>query len=182
MPRRARQLAVVVALGALCLAAGCVHKETDGGTTTVTMETWTKIASVLGGLVALPAGIALRKQSTRGTVILIIAGVALLFFVAPMTFLDYVKIDDKHFEAHTGLWFAPKVHNIPFDDMAGVHLRKEITRGRRGRKRESFYLDIRRKSGATESVTVNNLLDEAAEEFVMTARAHNVPISGGDLD
>ncbi len=175
--RSGAMAALVLSLG---LFSGCVRQSREGNTTVYSMELWVGGLTTLGGLAAVPAGVALRKSNTRGSIVLILLGLGLLIVVAPNMFLDSTKVDAEHFESRHGFWFSPTIHNIRFDEMASIHRTKEVRRGRRGRKTTNYYLDITKTSGQSERVPLGTIMSEAEPEVIRHALERGIPISGDE--
>lgn len=60
----------------------------------------------------------------------------------PIWVFDHVTVTEERLQTKWGFWMALTLHDIAFDDVAGVNLTKEITRGRRGRHTLGFRPDL----------------------------------------
>ena len=162
---RLRQIGLL--LGAACLS-GCVRKETQGDLLVYTFETWVGASVIVVGL-AVTIGAILFRKSGAGAWITAVVAIVLTIVVGPMLLSDYVKLDKEHIETHWGLWFAPSVHNVRFDEVAKVDYTKEVKRGRRGRKNTTYFLVFTKKSGEQEKVAASGELMTAAGDDVIAA-------------
>jgi len=131
---------VFAALMLLCVC-GCVDTEEKAGTFRATYSWWVGTAAILGGLLLAIVGWLWKQTSFRGWVLFIFALVGTIGF-APFGFVDHVTVTEERLQTKWGFWMAPTLHDIAFDDVAGVNLTKEITRGRRGRHTVGFRPDL----------------------------------------
>lgn len=166
-------LAALLLLG----LGGCVKEDVNGSTITVSNELWVPLVTLVGGIVAAPAGWLLRKKSNRFGWGLLIMSPLVIFGFAPSLFLDRAVVDDTHFSLHTGIWGLTAVHEVKFADLSRIRLISEETTGRRGRKQTNYYLLCERKDGTSAKVPLGNKVAEtAALHLIERAKALNVPI------
>jgi hypothetical protein len=135
-----------LAMLTICLA-GCYEKSAQGDQSTYAFAGWIGVAVILGGLVFVPAGWFLRRLSMKYGLVLMFMGPVLLLIIAPAMYSDKVVVDNDHFEARYGFWFAPSQHNIRFSDLQEIRfvevpgarnrssLRPQDRRNRRRRRR-----------------------------------------------
>lgn len=169
-PRRASMVALMALL--LGGVAGCYDRSANGDQSVYSFALWIGILVVLGGLIFMPAGWFLRRLSERFGWGLMIFSPILLIFVGPAMFSDKVVVDNDHFEARYGFWFAPSVHNIRFSDLQEI--RHVGVRG--NRNRISYQLHCVRHDGTTEVVSVGNLVRNAVDEILARAEAKRVRV------
>ena len=156
---------VFAALMLLCVC-GCVETEETAGTFRATYSWWVGTAAILGGLLLAIVGWLWKQTSFRGWVLFIFALVGTIGF-APFGFVDHVTVTQERLQTKWGFWMAPTLHDIAFDDVAGVNLTKEITRGRRGREKVNYNLVFRMNNGEADELTATNSLMEAAIESIV---------------
>lgn len=162
---RLRQIGLL--LGAACLS-GCIRKETQGDLSIYTFETWVGASIIVVGL-AVTVGAILFRKSGAGAWITAVVALVLTIVLAPMMFMDFVKVDKEHLESNWGFWFAPSKHDIRFDDVAKVDYTKEVKRGRRGRKNTTYFLIFTKKSGEQLKVAASGELMTAASDDIVSS-------------
>lgn len=174
--RRTGTLVFAVACIAL---TGCVSKSTNGAATTYKFEWWIPTLITLVGLGALLLGVLfLTMKKIQNGLISAIIGLGVLMF-GPAMFFDKVVVDPDHFELRTGFWFSPTAHNIKFDNVASINGSMEESRGRRGRKNTSFYLNFTLKSGGSEKVPVGDMMKRGPyDDIVVVATLRGIPVTG----
>ncbi len=162
-----RLLRMALLLGAVCLS-GCIRKETQGDLSVYSFERWVGGSVVVVGL-AVAIGAILFRKSGAGAWVTAVVALVITTVAAPMLFSDHVKLDKEHLETRWGLWFAPSVHNVRFDDVVKVDYTKEVKRGRRGRKNTTYFLIFTKKSGEQDKVAVSGELMSAASDELAAA-------------
>ncbi|WP_442484867.1 hypothetical protein [Aeoliella sp. SH292] len=161
----------------LGLASGCVEEKVDGTTHTFTYDWWIPTVMLLGGVLAIPIGLALRRTSSRFGWALIIGGPIAALGVAPSLFLDRSVVDDQHFSVRSGIWGMTAIHDVDYDQLAHVRYIVEESTGRRGRKNLDYYLVCTHRDGSSSKIPMGNPCAEAAAvEFLRRATALNIPI------
>jgi hypothetical protein len=96
----------------------------------------------------------------------------LLLLIAPSLYSDRVVIDDEHFEARYGFWFAPSVHDVRFDDLRAVqHATVTNDRGRKNRELHCLH-----KSGAMTVIPCGDLVRNTVPEILDRAKARGVAV------
>lgn len=171
---RSRVLRLGFAAACLFLA-GCYERVQNGDETIYHFAWWTGIMVIVGGIAGFCLGLALRR--IRMAWVLIIACPILLVIVAPAMFFDRVTIDQNHFTARYGFWFAPHVKDVRFGDVQSV----QIVEKRDAENRASYEMQFRMKSGAVEVLPLGTLVQNARDEIVSVARSHNIPVDMGPL-
>jgi hypothetical protein len=175
MPRSFRH--VVIAAFLLLGLSGCVQEDVNGSTITFTYAFWVPLLTLLGGLVAAPAGWYLRSKSARFGWGLLIISPIVVAGIAPSLYLDRADIDDTHFSLRTGIWGMTAVHDVKFNDLSRVRLILEESTGRRGSKRINYYLLCERKDGTSAKVPLGNKVAETAAPYLVArVKALNVPL------
>lgn len=172
-PRRS----LLIGLSFLPVAlAGCVKQVTQGSETTFTYELWLPALLLVGGIVAAPAGWALKRHSARLGWVLVILGPILALLVAPSIYSDQVVVNDDFFRIHTGLWAASNDETIRFADLQSVQVTEETKITRRG-KRTSTYLLCNLKGGGQKKIGLSgNLTGSAVVPIVAGIAKHGVPL------
>ena len=168
----ARFRAVLVAALTVCFAAGCYERVTRGNESIYRFAWWLGPMIIAGGLVGVPIGLLLRKWSKRLGFVLMGLAPVLLFIVAPAIYSDYVRIDDEHFEARYGFWFAPSVHNLRFGELREV--RYVAVRGPRGRT--NYELRCLNKTGQLSVVSAGDLVRNTVPEILQRAKLRGVQV------
>ena len=172
---------VAAVIGLALFAGGCVDRDVSGDTVTYDYAWWVPVLSLVAALVAFPVGLVLRKRSGRFGWGLMIVAPILAILVFPAMLLDKVKVDSNHFETHYGFWFAPTKHNVRFDDLVELRLVTYQERTRRGgRQTKQKFLCIYNSAAAKDTVQLNTLVKEAAEEIVRRAQAKGVTVTETD--
>jgi hypothetical protein len=176
MSTTSRRVAAVL-LGAFVLLglSGCVSRQVQGDTAVYTWEGYVGILVVLAGLGAAAAGWFLCEYEKRLGYSLLIGVPLLLVFLAPGLFLNSVRVDDDHFEVHTGWWWAPTEENIRFSDVQEIEYYEEEHFNRRGTS-YSYYLECLLKSGERKQVPLDMLGEVAADEIFEKAEARGVTV------
>jgi len=159
------KIALVFAALILLCVCGCVDTDESAGTFRATYSWWVGTAAIIGGLALAIVGWLWKQTSFRGWVLFIFA-LAGTIGLAPFGFVDQVTVTEERLQTKWGFWMAPTLHDIAFDDVAGVNLTKEITRGRRGRKDVKYNLVFRMKNGEADELTATNALMKAALESI----------------
>jgi hypothetical protein len=168
-----RGLCIVLSALMLLTASGCYERTTQGDQAIYHFAWWLGPAVIVGAILAVPAGWALRKVSERFGFALMILGPVLLVMVAPAMFSDRVVVDKDHFEARYGIWFSPSVHSIRFDDLREIRYVK--TRGARGRT--NWQLHCITKGGETRAVSAGDLVRQTVPEILDRARAKGLQVT-----
>jgi hypothetical protein len=161
---------VVLAALSLCFLAGCYERVSHGNESIYRFVWWLGPVIIAAGLLGIPLGWLLRKWSPRWGFVLMVMGPVLLLIIAPAMYSDYVVIDDEHFEAQYGFWFAPSVHNLRFGDLREI--RYVAVPGSRG----STYYELRclSKTGRETVVDAGDLVRNTVPEILTRARARGV--------
>jgi hypothetical protein len=158
---------------ALLFLCGCTRQWQDGATTHFAFQIWLGLAVVAFGVVAIPIGFYARGG--RGGWILLLGGLLSLVLVAPGLFIDHVEVSDDGFKLRTGFWLMPTVHDVKFSEVQSITLTSETTRGRRGRKSTTFYLQCGTTHGM-EKVPVGTLMKEAVREIIDRATTKGITL------
>ena len=161
-------------------ASGCVRENVEGETHTFAYELWVSLSLLLGGLAATAGGWLWKSktesQSNYVWVLLIGGPIAALGF-APSLFLERSVVDNEKLTINSGIWGQTATHELKLDNLRQIRIISEESRGRRGRKRTSYYMMCDRKAGETAKVSINNDVTEAAAgEFIEQAIEHGVPV------
>lgn len=167
----ARGLFLGLAVVALMLS-GCVEKTEEAGRSTYGFAGWVIALVIIGGLVSVPLGWVVRRLSERWGWVLMIVGPIALVIVAPALFLDRVVVDNQHFEARYGFWFAPTTHDLTYADVRSMTV--VAVPGRRGQTKYELHCALR--NGGETVVHVGDLVRYAVPEILTRARAAGVPV------
>jgi hypothetical protein len=169
----------LASLALFVVISGCVRETTDGDARVYRYELWVPGLLLLGGLVAIPIGLSLRRQAKRGGWILVIIGPIAALLGAPSLFLDRVDVRPDGFSRHSGFWGMTAVQEVNFADVNSMRLVEREERGRRGRKVMRTYLISDLKSGPPVELPASNEVSRAAmPEIVKNAAAHGISITG----
>jgi hypothetical protein len=172
-----RTLARCGAIALVAMLAGCVKEDVRGDTSVFSFEGWVMGLVIVGGLVAAPLGLAIRKKIPRLGWALIIGGPILLVLIGPGVVLDKATVDRDHFEARYGMWFAPSQVNVKFDDLTSMHL-SAVTKGFGRRRRTERSMDLTYKSGQTRRVPLGDMLRYVAPRIAERAQEQGVAVTG----
>ncbi|MEM7314520.1 MAG: hypothetical protein AAF497_15340 [Planctomycetota bacterium] len=159
----------------LVFVTGCVKTEDTGSSFKATYELWVGVVAMLVGIGLTVGGWFYRRKDVRGWVMFVFGLVATITFL-PFGFIDHVTVTDKDIKTQWGFWVYPTKHEFAFDDVQSVSLEKEISTGRRGRKKTDFYLVFRLEGGRKEKLIATNALIEASmEKIAEQVKARNIP-------
>lgn len=173
----ARWSRVLLGASLLVLISGCVRESVDGDRQQFTYELWLSGLVLVGGIVAIPAGLALRKRIPRLGWSLLIGGPLAAFGFAPSLFFEKVTLNDKTLHVQSGIWGMTAIHSVSLDDLKSVRLIVEHSTGRKGRKVQKYYLMCDLKSGGSSKIPVNNNVTEAAApHFIQRVRERGIPV------
>lgn len=175
MFRTSRCLALATLLLLACFSAGCIEEKTAENSINYAFSWWVPALLFLGGIAMVPVGWITRQ--TRFGWAFLIGGPAVLLVLAPGTLTDRVTVDAEQFTLHTGFWFAPTHFEVRFDDVERIEITSETRRGRRGRKKTSYFLDCYRKSGGMDHVPIGTLMEEAAGAVLAVAQERGIPLN-----
>lgn len=168
------QLFTLLGFVLLCLT-GCVKTEDSGTEFKATYELWVGIVAMLIGVGGTIGGWFYRRKDVRGWVLFVFALLATVLFL-PFGFVDHVTVSESEIKTQWGFWVYPTKHEFRFDKVQSVSLEKEISRGRRGRKKTNFYLIFRLENGDKEKLIATNALMEASmEKIADQIKARNIP-------
>ena len=157
----------------LCFLPGCYERVSHGNESVYQFAWWLGPLVIAGGILAFPCGWLLRKWSKKlGTILMILAPL-MLIVAAPAIYSDYAIVDDDHFEARYGFWFAPTVHNLRFDDLQEI--RYVAVPGSRGRT--NYELHCISRTGQQTVVHAGDLIKNTVPEILERARKHGVRVS-----
>lgn len=144
-----------LALGLMFLS-GCVSESTDGDTTVFTYKWWVFTSVFLGGIVAAPAGWMLRHISTRFGWGLLIGAPLAAFVMGPGFLLDRVTVSPERFTRRSGIWAMTANSDFALAEVTSAEYVMEVSRGRRGRRKESYYLVLHLRDGSEEKLPAGN--------------------------
>jgi hypothetical protein len=179
MGMRNRLIGAVLVASGLCALSGCVREVERSGEHVFRYELWVPLTALLGGMVAAPAGWALRRRSARLGWGLLILGPIAVFGVAPSLLCDRVSVDAEGFHVRTGIWGVTAVHDVKYDDVGTIRITAEQGRSRRG-THTNYYMNCDRKSGGSSKVPMSNAVTQASVEAILDgAKAHGILIVDG---
>lgn len=154
----------------LCFLTGCHEHVSRGSESIYRFAWWTGPTAIAGGFLAPLVAWFLRKRSPKVAIALLFAAPTLFLFVAPAMYRDRVLIDDEHFEATYGLWFAPSFHSLQFDELREI--RYVAVPGNRGRT--DYELHCLTDTGQVVVVSVGDLVRHSVLEILERAEAKGV--------
>jgi len=155
----------------LSVISGCTTRSEVGEKVMYTFAGWVGASVILGGLLLVPLGWALRRVTRYGVIAMIMSPI-LLIIVAPAMYSDHVIIDNEHFEARYGFWFNPRQFNLRFAELREI--RYVGVPGSRGRI--NYQLECRDQQGQTHVVSAGDLVRHAVAEVMARAAARGVPV------
>ena len=156
---------IAFAAGIALALSGCVRETVDGDVVTVGYEWWVTALWVLGGLVALPAGWFIREN--RYGWVLMLVGAGLLAVGAPTSALTRATVSPEGFSVHSGIWGATATGDAKFADVTTLRQTSEVTRGRRGRKNTTHYLNYEVRGGQPGKFSLGNDVALRAGELIV---------------
>jgi len=155
--------------------AGCTSERVDGDTTIFTFAWWLPTLVMAAGALSFGIGVLLRENRI-GWVLIIVGPIAAIFF-GPSLWNDKVTLNRERFTQRTGLWFAPKVHDVAFADITSIDLTSESRRTRRGRS-TSYYMVCHCRTGQDATVSINDLMKQgAAAKILDVASSYGIAIN-----
>ncbi len=156
---------------ALCFVAGCVAESSSAAGTSFHYQLWLPCVTVLGGFICIPIGFFWRKSDKRlGWGLMIIMPLAAIL-LAPTFFSERVWVDDNGFESHSGIFGMTAGAAVKFDSVKAIRLVEEDTGGRRSRRIDVLYFDM--KAGEAVRFPLNNDVKiEASKEILARAKKH----------
>lgn len=171
----ARSRRWLVAVPILLSCAGCIQKTVRGDVSTYGFESWVVLGLAFGGVVAAPAGWLLRKRIARLGYGLLILGPIATLLIAPVMWTDRVIVDSNHFERSSAM---PGSNNqsVRFDEVQALHYHSRVERSGR-RSSRKYYLDVTRKDGQVQSISLGTLFQEAIGEIFERASDKGIQIS-----
>ncbi len=165
--------AALLAAMSLCFVTGCYEHVSRGNESIYGFAWWLGPMIIAVGVVGFPIGwLVYKNWSERLGFALLILAPVLLVVVAPAMYSDRVLIDEEHFEARYGFWFAPTTHNLRFDDLREIQY--VAVRGRRGRKK--YELHCVSNAGDVSVVHAGNLVKNTVPEILARAQAKGVRV------
>ena len=163
---------LLAAAFALCLVPGCHELVAHGDQSTYRFAWWLGPAVIVAGLLGIPLGWVLRKWNGKLGFALMVLGPVLLVVVAPAMYNDRVVVDNEHFEARYGFWFAPTVHNLQFRDLREI--RYVAVPADNGRTNNELHCLT--AAGELRIVHAGNLVVKCVPEIMQRARAAGIPV------
>lgn len=167
-----RSVLLLAASLALCLVPGCHELVSQGDQSTYRFAWWLGPAVIVAGLLGIPLGWVLRKWNVKLGFALMVLGPVLLVVVAPAMYNDRVVVDNEHFEARYGFWFAPTVHNLRFRDLREI--RYVAVPADNGRTNNELHCLT--AAGELRVVHAGNLVVKCVPEIMERARAAGIPV------
>ena len=167
-----------LAFAPLCLLmTGCVTSSVSAAGTRFHYAWWLPLGLFMAGLVFIPIGLALTKQSARFGWGLMIAGPIAALAFAPSLFLEQVTVTDKVIDVRSGIWGMTANQTIDFDSVKTLRIAQEATGGRNSRLIEVLYFDM--KNGSNAKFALNNDVKiEAGKHIVRTMLTRDIPVVG----
>ncbi len=115
-------------------------------------------------------------RSTLFGTILIIGGAVAVIFIAPIQYLENVRISDDGFVIESGFWIWPTVLDIRFRDVSRIEVTAETRRGGRANTTDD-YLVCHFINGDGRRISTDKLLNpRAVEKIIGFAREQNIPV------
>ena len=172
-----RRVRTASAMLLLCFVTGCVEEIIDGSTHTYTYERWIPTLILLGGLVSISFGLALRRRSSsllRFALLVVLPFAAFTF--GPSMYFERWVVGDKQLSVRTGFW-GMEVEGIVYDKLASVRCFADTTTGHRNRSHTTYYMEFTNRDGTSAKVPLDGHCSKAAAvEFLRQATARDIPV------
>jgi hypothetical protein len=159
----------------LLACAGCIQRTEHGDVSTYGFETWILVGTAVGGVVAAPVGWLLRKRIARLGYALLILGPLVVFLLVPTMWTDRVIVDSNHFERSSAMPGSSN-QSIPFGEVLAMRYHSAVEKSGR-RSSRKYYLDVTRKDGQVQTITLGSLFQEAIKEIFRRAAAKGIKVS-----
>jgi hypothetical protein len=175
----ARSILILIVFACLCFVSGCYARASEGNVATYRYARWVPPAVIAVGLLAIPLGLLLGKGSKTSMFVAIGITSIVLLTEAPLTYSNYVIIDDDHFETDIGLWFAStesKHRSVQFQDLKEIRY-VETTYHYGRRPTTNYDLHCIPKKGEPFVVQVSGgLVNNSLPEILYRAKAKGVKV------
>lgn len=159
------------------LLCGCVDVTETDSSTVYTYQWWVSPVTIAAGLAISAVAWHTRKSGARSVIFLVVAVVGTVGF-APFAWFDRVEIGNGRLTTRWGFWIFPSRYEITLSDVNRVDYVRKDSRGRRGGRQTSYYLQFHLRQGTMEELSTGNaLMDAAAEEVVASLQAAGVPFT-----
>ena len=177
------KLVFCLSLLLLAFLTGCVQESVDADTKIFIFDTWVAVLAIVLPLIALIAGLALRKshQFSHWGWCLIAGGLLFGIVIGPGMYHDRVTVSPERFTLRCGFWFAPTTRDVSFADVRSIKFDKEVRRGRRGRKSTSYDLMCQMNDGSITEVPIGTLMDYAIDDILATAKRQRIAVINEQL-
>jgi hypothetical protein len=171
-------VAIVVAMvWGLASTIESVDVKVEGSTHTYTYLWWIPTLILLGGLVSVSSGLALRRRPNAPlTFALLVVLPFAAFTFGPSMYFDRWVVGDKQLSVRTGFWGMRTFNDIVYDDLASVRYYALSNLGRRGGG-ATYYLVCTDHDGTVARVPLESACSKpAAAEILNRIAARRIPI------
>lgn len=150
-----------------------VSRHEEGAKVVYTFPRWEVGGLATGGFIALALLWRFRKGiNVKLGLALVALGIGLPVLHIPSLLLNYVEVDDDHFEGCYGDWGSFTRPNVSFDDLREIRQLVAVNAAGHGL---TTHLVCVKKSGAELRFFVNDVMMEAAlPEILSRARRHKI--------
>jgi hypothetical protein len=115
-------------------------------------------------------------RSTLFGTIFIIGGAVAVIFIAPIQYLEKVRVSDDGFVIESGFWIWPTVLDIRFRDVSRIDFTAETRREGRANTTDD-YLVCHFINGGGRRISTDKLLNpRAVEKIIGFAQERNIPV------
>lgn len=173
-----RMVKLALVLCVLAAASGCVKESSDGAEKRFTYESWVPLSIILGGIAVAPVGWLMHRASKKYAWALLIGGPLVAVVFGPGFLSSHVTFNDDRLTCRLSLFtFFGSTETVNFSEVTRVRLTSEETRGRRGRKTTSYYLNFDRTNGEPIKLSADgNLMEAAAKELALRLAKRNIVV------
>lgn len=172
---RLRIFLLVVVMAALLVTPMVVpvSRHEEGTKAIYTFPRWEVGALATGGFIALALLWRFHRQiNVELGLALVALGIGLPVLHLPSLLLNFVEVDDDHFEACYGAWGSFTRPNVSFGELREIRQLVSVNADGRGLTTDLVCV---KKSGASERFFVNHVMMEAAlPEILNRARRHKI--------
>jgi hypothetical protein len=166
-----RGLFLAVGIAWAATLSGCVDRQAVDDGVVVTFAWWVKAGVLVGCVVAAFVGIRLSPTHLKWKVVSL--GLAFVggLIAVPGIWLDSARISKEGLRTQTGIWFAPRVVDVRFEDVKSVWLPKPETLSK-----HRTPITVKLHSGKSLSIPQGDLMTQCIEDLADAARAAKVLI------
>ena len=156
------------------LICGCTRKWEDAGVRHYDYTWSAAFISLMVAAALIPFGWLIRHDWERVGWTMMAFGAAGLFFT-PDLFLSHVDVSDDGFVYRCGSIFVDS-GDVKFNNCQQITLTTKVSRGKRGRRNTTHYMNCQLKTGTPVEIQLSTLMREALSDLDASAGRRGVPV------